>query len=287
MTTEALKDIRPLPAPKVPLSVRIALRELRGGLKGFYVFIACIALGVASIAAVGVLAGALTDGLVRQGQELLGADVSARLIHRQATAEERAFLTAQGRMSETATLRALVRQVKGTETALARVKAVDAAYPLYGEVRIGEDVSFRNALAPMGTAIVEPLLLERLGLAVQDKIKIGNAEVRISGILAHEPDRLAGGAAFGPRVLMSIETLKTTGLVQPGSLIRWRYNIRLPDSQSAAAPDFKTFRERLDERFPQSGFSVRDRRDPTPGVKRIILRFAMFLTLVGLTALLI
>ena len=287
MTVAALKEIRPLPAPKVPLPLRIALRELRGGLKGFYVFIACIALGVAAIAAVGVLAGALTDGLIRQGQELLGADVSVRLVHRQATPEQRAFLATQGRISEHASLRALARRNDGSQTALASLKAVDKAYPLYGTLVLGDGSSLVGAIAGANSAVVEAILLERLDLSVGDRIKIGNAEIRIAAVIEREPDRLAVRAAFGPRVLMSIETLKTTGLIQPGSLIHWHYNIRLPESQSNAAAEFKSFRAKLKERFPEAGFSVRDRRDPTPGVKRVILRFAMFLTLVGLTALLI
>ncbi len=287
MTAEALEEIRHMPAPKVSLPLRIALRELRGGLKGFYVFIACIALGVAAIAAVGVLAGALTDGLVRQGQELLGGDVSVGRVHRRASTEGRAFFAAYGRVSEQASLRALARRGNEPPTALVELKAVDRAYPLYGTVRLRGGKSLASAIAGAESAVVEPLLLERLGLKAGDTIRIGTSELRISGVLEHEPDRLAGRAAFGPRVLMSLDTLQATGLIQPGSLIRWRYNIRLAEPQGAVASEFKTFRERLKDRFPQSGFSVRDRRDPTPGVKRAISRLAMFLTLVGLTALLI
>ena len=74
------------------LPLRFALRELRGGLRGFYVFIACIALGCMAIAGVGSLAASLADGLARQGQVILGGDLSFTLIQREATPDERAFL---------------------------------------------------------------------------------------------------------------------------------------------------------------------------------------------------
>jgi putative ABC transport system permease protein len=82
--TVAATTPRPSPRPRFGLSLRFALRELRGGLRGFYVFIACIALGVTAIAGVGALAGSLADGLAREGRVILGGDVAFELIHREA-----------------------------------------------------------------------------------------------------------------------------------------------------------------------------------------------------------
>ena len=108
---------------------------MRGGLRGFYVFIACIALGVMAIAGVGSLAASLADGLAREGRVILGGDVAFSLIQREASADERAFLAAQGRVSIAATMRAMARTADG-RTALVEIKAVDAAYPLYGAVAL-------------------------------------------------------------------------------------------------------------------------------------------------------
>ena len=91
------------------LPLRFALRELRGGLRGFYVFIACIALGVMSIAGVGSLAASLADGLARQGRVILGGDLSFTLIQREAKSDELAFLQSHGTVSAAATLRAMAR----------------------------------------------------------------------------------------------------------------------------------------------------------------------------------
>ena len=77
-----------------------ALRELRGGLRGFAVFILCIALGVMAISGVGSFARSLTDGLAREGRVILGGDVAFSLFHREATPQERAFLDSRGRVSD-------------------------------------------------------------------------------------------------------------------------------------------------------------------------------------------
>jgi len=115
------------------LTWHLALRELRGGLRGFYIFIACIALGVAAIAAVGSFADGLADGLAREGRVILGGDVAFSLIQREASTTERAFLASRGELSTAATMRAMVRTADG-RTALVELKAVDRAYPLYGSV---------------------------------------------------------------------------------------------------------------------------------------------------------
>ena len=85
---------------------------MRGGLRGFYVFIACVALGVMAIAGVGSFARSLTDGLAREGRVILGGDLSFSLIHREASAAERAFLDRRGKVSAAATMRAMARSPK-------------------------------------------------------------------------------------------------------------------------------------------------------------------------------
>ncbi len=102
---------------RLSVPLRFALRDLRGGLRGFYVFIACIALGVMAIAGVNSFASSLGDGLAREGRTILGGDLSFTLIHREADATERAFLERAGRVSATATMRAMARTVDGRHRA--------------------------------------------------------------------------------------------------------------------------------------------------------------------------
>src|ERR1700752_3769055 len=95
------------------LPLRFAFRELRGGLRGFYVFIACIALGVMTIAGVGSVAASLGEGLAREGRTLLGGDVAFSLFQREANPDEIAFLRTRGDVSGIATLRGMARPADG------------------------------------------------------------------------------------------------------------------------------------------------------------------------------
>jgi putative ABC transport system permease protein len=274
-------------APSRGLSVRLALRELRGGVRGFGVFIACIALGVTAIAGVGSSARALVDGLAREGRAILGGDLAFNLIQREATPAEHAFLAAQGRVSVAATLRAMARTPEGRAT-LVEVKAVDAAYPLYGTVRTDAAAPLAELLARRGDAfgaVADPALLTRLDLAPGARITVGQVTLELAAALTVEPDKLAGGLEFGPRVLMSEEALRASGLMQPGSLVRWRYRVRL--AEGAGDADIRRVTEAAASRLPDAGWDVRSRLNATPQLERNVVRFTQYLTLVGLTALLV
>jgi putative ABC transport system permease protein len=288
MTATALQRLEtPARGAGLPLAVRLALREQRNGLRGFYVFIACVALGVAAITGVGALADALRASFERQGEALLGGDVTLARPHRAAEAAERAWLLQHGRVSETATLRAMARRPDGTEQALVDLKGVDAAYPLAGAVRLSEGMSLDDALRGEGGAAVDPILLERLSLRIGDRLSIGGIQVPIRATIAHEPDKITERFTAGPRVLVSLETLRRSGLAEPGSLVSWRYALKLAGGTGQTDAGLVGFREAVKQQLPEAGFTVRDRRDPSPQVSRTLERLRQFLTLVGLTALLV
>ncbi|MGH6673380.1 MAG: ABC transporter permease [Xanthobacteraceae bacterium] len=270
------------------VALRFAWRDLRGGLHGFGVFIVCIALGVAAIAGVGSVAGCLTDGISNAGQVILGGDLSFSLIQRQASAAERAFLDAHGSLSAVATTRAMARGGNG-QTALVELKAVDNAYPLFGAVVTKPTMPLREVLAQRDGAFgaaVDPALLARLNLKVGDRIRIGNAVVALRAALTNEPDKLSGGIGFGPRVLISDAALRASGLVQPGSLVRWQYRLRLPAANASNAAVAATKRQ-AQATFSDAGWEVRTRDKASPQLERTIERFTEFLTLVALTTLLV
>lgn len=270
-----------------PLALKLAMRELRGGISGFYIFIACVALGVMVITGVGALSDALRAGLERQGEAILGGDVTLSRTHARSEGAERGWITAAGRVSETATLRTMARKTDGSDQSLAELKAVDKAYPLVGAVRIAAGAAFEEAVHAKGGAAVDPILLERLSLRIGDEIMVGKARIRILATIGAEPDQLTDRLTYGPRVIVSHDTLTGTGLVQPGSLIRWRYALKLSETDADTADVLKSFRERLKSAVPESGFTVLDLRDPSPQVSRTLERLRQFLTLLGLTALLI
>ncbi len=287
MTAETAVRVAPRPfRATLPLPVRFAFRELRAGLSGFYVFILCIALGVGTIAAVNSLAVGLTEGIEAEGQAILGGDASFSLIHREASADEAAFLEAAGRLSRLATLRAMARAPSGRQT-LVELKGVDGAYPLYGTLELRSNASAADAFGPAAgpvPALVDESLLATAELSVGDTFSLGRATAVVRDVIVREPDRLAGGIGFGPRVIVPIDRLAETGLVDVGSLVRWRYNIAGVDGP-IAEPALKDLIETADARFPSAGWRTETRADAAPGLRDSIARFAQFLTIVGLTAL--
>jgi len=288
MTAAALpRRDAPARSSALPLILGLALREQRNGLKGFYVFIACVALGVAAITAVGALADALRASFERQGEVLLGGDVTLSRPHKAAEGAERAWLLKQGTVSETATLRAMARRADGSEQALIELKGVDAAYPLVGAVKLSGGLSLNEAVRREPSAVVDPILLERLSLKVGDSLSIGRIAVPIRATIEAEPDKITERFTAGPRVLVSLETLRRSGLIEPGSLVSWRYALKLADSGGRSDAALVSFREAAKQAMPEGGFSLRDRRDPSPQVSRTLERLRQFLTLVGLTALLV
>jgi putative ABC transport system permease protein len=169
------------------------------------------------------------------------------------------------------------------------MKAVDANYPLFGTVTTDPAMPLAALFAQRDGAFgaaVDPALLTRLDLKAGDRITLGNARVELRAALTGEPDKLAGGIGLGPRVLMSEAALRATGLLQPGSLVRWQYRLRLPDGESSDGAVTSLQRE-AQAQFPDAGWEVRSRNKASPQLDRSVERFTQFLTLVGLTTLLV
>ena len=267
-------------AATLGLALRLARRELRGGVRGLWIVLACLALGVAAIAAVGTLRAATEAGLAADGAHILGGDVEIAVSHRPIPEAARDWLRTRGAtVSEVVEMRAMAIAPASGERALIALKAVDAAYPLYGELLLDPP----GPPPGPGEVAVEAAVAERLGLRPGDRVRIGEATLTLRGVIAQEPDRVAGPALFGPRALISLgETLPATGLVQPGSQLRYEYRLRLPPGTDKAA-----FLQALRAEFPDGGWRVRTADAAAPGVNRFVDRAASFLTLAGLTALLV
>jgi putative ABC transport system permease protein len=274
-------------APRPQLTLfRLALRELRGGLAGFYVFVGCIALGVAVIAGVGSLADAVQSSFVRQGATLLGGDLTFTRPNRRAEPSEKAAIARFGTLSEVGSLRAMARRLDGSDQMLIEAKGVDGAYPLIGALALEGDATPASALAGRGAA-VDPILLEHLGLKVGDRFRLGTIEVDLKAVIRNEPDKIAERLSFGPRVMVSIETLLASGLADLGSLTKWRYAVRLPETERGTESNLVAAAREVRKALPESGFTVLDRRDPSPRVTQTLERVRQFLALIGLTALMV
>lgn len=270
----------------LPFGLRFALRDLLGDPRGFGVFIACIVIGVAAISGVSGLSRSLSEGLAREGRTILGGDASFSLVARDFSPEQRAFFEDRGRLSEISLMRAMARRDDG-EAAMVEIKAVDPeTYPAFGAASLEPVTALAAALAEragLPGAAVDPMLLARLDAKLGDTVTIGTQRVELRAKLLGEPDKLAGGVGFGPRVMMTRAALQATGLVTPGSVVRHVARVTL--SRASSDDAVKAFARAADEAFPQAGWESRTRDAVSPQFTRNLERFTQLLTLVALTAL--
>ena len=267
--------------------LRLALREMRGGLAGFRIFIACLALGVGAIAAIGSTAQAIRAGLEADGRTLLGGDAALRTLHRDISAEQKRWLGETATIARSISMRAMARTADRRARALIELKAVDRLYPLFGALVLAPDQPAATAFAlqdGVWGAAVEARLLHRLGIERGAHLRIGDADFEVRAVIEHEPDRLGTGGliGLGPRVMVGTNSLAATGLIRPGSLVRYHYKAKL-----APGTDLAAWQQALAERFPEAGWRVRDRTNASPASGQFVRRTEIFMTLIGLTALLV
>lgn len=261
------------------LALRFAVRELRGGLTGLRLLAICLFLGVAGLSAVGSLTAAIGSAISEQGQALLGGDIEFKILQREASAEEIAAFQAFGQMSSIMRTRAMIARDDGSEAILGELKAVDSAYPLYGQLTLAPG---KKAERPAkGQVAIAEALAARLRIGPGDRVRIGEARFDVVGIIADEPDKLGSGFSFGPTALINLDDLGETKLIQPGSIYDMRYRIRTNGGNP------KSQIESLNKKFPDAGWESNDRSNGAPATRRFVERMGQFLSLVGLTALVI
>jgi putative ABC transport system permease protein len=269
------------------LAAKLARREMRSGLGGFRLFLACLALGVGAIAAILSFSRAIEEGLRTDARELLGGDVAISLLYRQATPEQMAFLREQGELVRWVDGRSMARPARsGGTAALVQLKAVEPAYPLYGRVELQGGGSLSDALARrdgIWGAAVEEAALKRMNIALGDLVKVGEVTLQVRAVIAREPDSgLRAFASLGPRLMMPFAALGESGLVQPGSLLTWQYRLKLPPGRSD-----KAVAAAIEARFPDAGWRVRDLGEAGGGLRFWLDRLTEFISLIGLAALLV
>jgi putative ABC transport system permease protein len=267
--------------------------SVRGGLRGFRIFLTCLALGATVIAAVGSLSSSINAGIAADGKAILGGDLELRLIYRLASDAEMAALTAAGQVSHSLEMRAMLRpaETAGSSTTqatptLVEVKAIDSLYPLYGTTEIAPAQALQAALAARSDgsfgALIEPTLQQRFHLQIGDRLQLGDATLTVTGILNREPDRGAQVFGLGPRLMVQPAALSASGLLQPGSLVYHVYKLRL-----APGLDATTIRQQMAGAFPSAGWRIRGVEDAASGMRDFLARTAQYLNLIGFCALLI
>ncbi|WP_138935168.1 ABC transporter permease [Roseovarius arcticus] len=264
------------------IAAKLAGRELRGGLAGFRILLACIVLGVAAIAAVGTIRTSIEAGLSEKGAELLGGDAEIGLTYRFASEAERAWMDSRAEaVSEIVDFRSLA--VAGDDRALTQVKAVDAAYPLLGAVGLDPAMPLEAALnggGDMPGAVMAPALIARLALEIGDTFRLGTQDFILMAALVDEPDGAAAGFALGPRTLVRTGALQASGLLREGTLFSTRYRLDLP-----SGADLATLEAEAKASLGTNGIEWQDARKGAPGISKFVERLGAFLILVGLSGL--
>ena len=272
------------------LVLRLAWRELRGAFtgsaRGLGIVLACLALGVAVIAGVGTLREATDRGIEQDGRRILGGDLEIDGGSQPLPASLRDWLAARGApTSEILRMRSMLIRTgengAGNDRLLVELKAVDHAWPMVGDAVLVPAASVADALANRGL-LAERVVLDRLGLKTGDVVRLGNASFTVRGELQVEPDRIATPSIIGPRVLIGEDALPATGLIAPGAMVQHALRVLHPNGT-----DPGSFASGLRAAFAEQGWRIRDPSNAAPGVGRFIDQTGQFMTLVGLTALLV
>lgn len=263
--------------------MRIAVLDLRGDVRRFIILLACLALGVGAIAAVSSVGAALQAAVDRDARVILGGDIEVRQRGADITQDQRDAVEALGETARAVDLNA--RASANERSLLLNLRAVSENYPLLGTVEVepGSE-SLAALLAPrdgLPGAVVDQRALDRLGVVLGDTIRIGNADFTVRGTLLGLPDQAAQGFQLGPPALIAEGALAAAGLEQQGILSRFSYKVLLGGAEAEASI------ARLDAAFPDADWDLRQPQDAAANLKRFLDLFARFLTLVGLSSLLV
>ncbi len=280
-----------------------ARRDMRAGLKGFYIFLACLVLGVGAIAGVQSLSRGLVQSLHHDGRFILGGDIAYRTVYTPAPEKQLRYLNDHvGPMTTVIETRAMARTTDGKNSTLVALKAVGVFYPLYGKLTIvdekGDPVktkSMQDLILQKVVngkqdgqwgALVEKEVLTRLHIRLGDRIAIGQQRFRVNGIIARAPDR-AGDfhLALGPGIIIAKAAFPSTGLDTLGSQVYYDYKVIVPNIHTF--DDLRSVERRIAEKFPDAMWRQRDFLTAAPRLKHLVDLLTLFLTLIGLSTLLV
>jgi len=280
------------------LAFRLALREMKSRFHHFRILLLCLVLGVGAIAGVQSLSRSMLDSLSRDGRQILGGDLSVRTMAEALSPDMQETLRGFGRLTVSLETHTMIRSGDEKASMLAELKGLDETYPLYGQVlfadgtgkvleKTPQEIMARSGADNMRGTAVESGILEQLGLSVGDILRIGTEPFRINAVIMREPDRLGTSRyAIAPRVMVGLDAAQESGFHGFGNLLYYHHRLALPEAQT---PDsLEQGKARLSALAPQdSNWRVYSFMDAAPGLRRAVDRLNIFLTLMGLTALLI
>ncbi len=258
----------------------IILRQLRRSSNQAILFILCVALSLTTLTAFSGFARSVGRTLLQDARRLHTADILIRSYDPISAPMEQALnhLTSEGAVERVNIHRfySVVRAETGDASVLAALKVVEGGYPFYGEVVLASGRRFQETLAK-GTCIVERALLDRIGLAVGDFLRVGFTRLRIVDVVTAEPDRPLQFFTLGPRVFINAADLDALGLVATGARIRRVVLLKVADAGQVDA-----IAERLRSLSPENQERVTTYRTSRSRVQRFLDNLLFFLKLVGL-----
>jgi putative ABC transport system permease protein len=256
----------------VNAALSLARRDLKGGLGGLGLLWLCLAIAIAGLSSVTSLASSIDRAIAAEGRSLIGGDLLLTVAQRDASSDERAAIEALGRSSKSVGTRGMVVAQSG-ESMLIELTGADAAWPLAGTLELAAGRRPGDGEIAVGTAAAE-----RLGLKPGDTVRLGQAALRVSGIIGKMPR--GSGFDFAPPALVSEAGLAATRLIQPGSISSTSYRLVLP-----GGADPQRVGKGFQARFPDGGWRATDRNDAGSGTRRFIDRLGQLLLMVALSAL--
>ncbi len=269
-------------------TVRFALRDFRRKHRGFWIFLSCLTLGVASITAVMAFASAVLGGIERDGRTVLGGDIALSTQFRPMSQEQLEFITPySSEVTAYSEMRTLLRSEDSENSVLVELKSVDNAYPLVGEVQLRDNLDFKQAILSDGVnygAVVDKALVDFKRLGMGSTITLGGTEFKVTAIIENEPDRIGGSENFGfwPRVIVHRDALKDSPLLLDDSIHNREYRLVLSEGVAIEA-----LKLQLQDMFDEHSWDIRDVSDAAPSLREVIDRLSVLLSLAGLTTLLI
>ncbi|WP_051206376.1 ABC transporter permease [Oceanospirillum maris] len=285
LPTSERKLQKPKPVKQWSMALKLLLREWRSG--DLNLLFSALVLAVMTVALTGFIADRLQRGMEQQAAQLMGGD----LVLRSSRAVDASWLTE----AETQGLKAVsslefTSMVAGDEGfQLSAVKAVDSGYPLKGGLELepildlesselkSASVSTEGALPASGEVWVDRRLLSALDARIGSDIEIGRELFTITRIISKEPDRGGGFMSFNPRALIHFSDVEATGVIQPGSRVRYRYMFAGDMTQ---VDHFKNW---LEERLEPS-HRLLDIREDSPSVGSALDRAQRYLQLASIGA---
>lgn len=270
---------------KLKFPILMAIRELRSGVSGFRIFLACLILGVGTISAIGTVKSGIEIAISEKGSELLGGNAEAEFTYRLANTEELKWLeTISQNISGIIEFRSMAKFVEGgaNERALTQVKAVDNEYPLIGNVQLASGKSFKDVFRQPKSAVMESDLASRLGINIGETFSLGLTKFVLRDIIQSSPDDAGTNFGLGPRTIIKSEDLLDSGLIAPGTLFTAKYRLLIEPFEN-----LDELRALAKIKFENNGMRWRDARNGAPGISEFVSRLSAFFIMVGLAGLVV